>query len=69
MTILSSVTLLSNNRVVICGDDFNEPQMVKCYDMRTGTELDFAELKREARRIDLAEVKHADTWSLAVSFP
>ena len=64
-----SVTLLCNNRVVVCGYDFNKRSMVKCFDIRTGMELHSAKLKRDARGIDLAEVKHADTWSLAVSFP
>ena len=52
---------------MVCGRDFNAPKMVKCYDIRTGTELDCAELKRDAEGI--AEVKHADRLSFAVSWP
>ena len=65
--VLSSITLLSNNLVVVCGDDAKGTTIVKCYDIRTGSELHCAELKRYAGGI--AEVKHADTLSLAMSFP
>ena len=58
--------ILSNNRVVACGSDLKKRSMVKCYDIRTGSELECVELKCEARGI--AEVKHADTLSFAVSF-
>ena len=42
-----SITLLSNNRVAVCGGDFNLTRMVKCYHIRTGTELDCAELRSD----------------------
>ena len=65
--LFSSITLLSNNRVAVCGADAKGTKTVKCFDIKTGTELDCAELKGDACRI--AEVKHADTLSLVVSFP
>ena len=67
ITIFSSITPLSNNRVVICGGDNIKTMMLKCYDISTRTELDCVELKCEARGI--AEVKYANTLSLVVSFP
>ena len=62
-----SLTLLNNNRVGVCGKDANLTTMVKYFDIRTASELHCAELKRYAGGI--AEVKHADTLSLAVSCP
>ena len=50
---------------MVCGNDANVTRIVKCFDIRTASELDCAELGRNARGI--AEVKHADTLSLAVS--
>ena len=53
---------------MVCGRDINtSTKVVKCYNMKTGSELDCAELKYDAEGI--VEVKHADTLSLAVSFP
>ena len=50
---------------MVCGKDVNQRGMLKCYDIRTGTELDHAELK--TRTSGIAEVKQAGRLSLAVA--
>ena len=67
MKLFSSITPLSNNRVVVLGEDTKGTGMLKCYDIKTGTELDRVKFKCYA--FEITEVKHADTFSLAVSFP
>ena len=47
--IYPSLTLLSNNRVAVCGRDAQEITVLKSYDIRTGMELHCAELKSGVR--------------------